>query len=148
MRRIIHRLWASAPRSIRRLLVWLGEPHFIVTVAAAIFDEDGKILLCDHVFRRGASWGMPGGFLLKGEDPEEAIRRELQEELGIEPVELSLVLVRTFPETRQLEIIYRCAINEVPRVESVELREVAWFPIDTLPPVTRDQKRLIERVTG
>lgn len=126
--------------------MWLGEPHFIVTVAAAIFDAEGKILLCDHVFRRGASWGMPGGFLLKAEDPEDAIRRELREELGIEPVECTLLLVRTFPDTRQIEIIYRCAINEVPRVESVELRDVGWFPLDDLPSLTGDQRRLIERV--
>lgn len=135
------------PRSIRRLTVWFGEAHFIASVAAAAFDEKGRILLCDHVFRRGASWGMPGGFLMKGEDPADAIRRELQEELGVEPVELDLLLVRTFPKTRQLEVIYRCRIEGEPTVDSVELRQTGWFALDELPPMSRDQRRLVERVS-
>ncbi len=132
-----------APRSVRRLSVWFGEPHFVASVAAAAIDEEGRILLCNHVFRRGAPWGMPGGFLMKGEDPADAIRRELKEELGVEPVELELLLVRTFPKTRQLEIIYRCRIEGEPSVDSVEVREAEWFSPDALPPMTGDQKQLI-----
>lgn len=91
---------------------------------------------------------MPGGFLLKGEDPEAAIRRELQEELEVELVELDLARVRTFPRTRQLEVLYRCRISGEPKIDTVELRRAAWFALDELPPVSRDQRRLIESIAS
>lgn len=59
----------------------------IVPVAAAIIlDADGKVLLArrSEGDPHGARWEFPGGKLRRGESPEECLRRELQEELGIE----------------------------------------------------------------
>ena len=146
MRSIIHAIWATAPRWLRRVFVWWREPHFLVSVAVAIDNDDGEILLCDHVFRKGSSWGMPGGFLEKGEDPEDAIRREVREELGVELNDLSIVLARTYRTARLLEIVYRAKIDRAPEVSSVELRDIGWFGFDELPDVTRDQRMLLMKI--
>jgi ADP-ribose pyrophosphatase YjhB (NUDIX family) len=49
-----------------------------------LFDDEGHILLLEHVFRADRGWGVPGGFINKGEQPEQALRRELREEVDIE----------------------------------------------------------------
>ena len=62
-------------------------PHlYRVSVKALIQDEHDEIL----VVRTGddAGWTLPGGGMDHGEDTVEGLRRELQEELGTEKVEI------------------------------------------------------------
>lgn len=56
--------------------------------AAAICAADGRILLSQRPqgAHQGGLWEFPGGKLEPGESVEHALRRELHEELGIEPV--------------------------------------------------------------
>jgi ADP-ribose pyrophosphatase YjhB (NUDIX family) len=58
--------------------------HPLVGVGGFIH-KDGKVLLIRRKFEpnRG-KWAPPGGLLEVGEDPEEAARREVREELGLE----------------------------------------------------------------
>ncbi len=64
----------------------------LIVAAAALVDADGRLL----VQRRPAGkalaglWEFPGGKLEPGERPEQALRRELREELGIETDETCL----------------------------------------------------------
>jgi 8-oxo-dGTP diphosphatase len=55
-------------------------------VAAGVVIEDGRVLLAQR--KPGAhlegAWELPGGKVEEGEDPREALRRELAEELGID----------------------------------------------------------------
>ena len=57
-------------------------------VTAAVMETDGKILIAKR--RRGDhlehKWELPGGKLESNETPEECLKRELHEELGIETV--------------------------------------------------------------
>ena len=57
----------------------------MIAVVAGILLRDGKILLAQR--KEAASfalkWEFPGGKIEPGESPEEALERELQEELGI-----------------------------------------------------------------
>src|SRR5438552_1892129 len=57
-----------------------------ILVAAGILIETGKVLLTQR--KRGThladSWEFPGGKVEAGEDPKDALVRELREELGIE----------------------------------------------------------------
>jgi 8-oxo-dGTP diphosphatase len=60
--------------------------HPLVGVGGFIH-RDGKVLLIKRKFEPNKGrWSLPGGLLEVGEDPEEAAKREVREELGIEVV--------------------------------------------------------------
>lgn len=58
----------------------------MIVVSAAIVIRDGKIMLCQRKpeARLGLKWEFPGGKLESGESPQQALERELREELAIE----------------------------------------------------------------
>jgi len=139
-------IWKRLPGSVRRRLVRVGQRRFTVTAGAMIFDDEGPILLLDHVFRPDCSWGIPGGFLSKGEQPEAALRRELKEEIGIEVEAVEMLFARTLPRPRQIEIYYRAKAIGRPEPCSFEIKSACWFSIDDLPSeLSQDQRRLIRR---
>jgi len=148
LKRILGILWRGAPKRARRWGVWLAEPRFTVTAGAVVLDERGRILLLNHVFRKGSGWGIPGGFIEKREQPEEALRRELHEEAGLEVSDMKVAFARTLKRPQQVEIIYLCRTREAATVspQSLEIRKAAWFERDALPPeLARDQRLIIER---
>jgi len=120
----------------------------MITAGAIVLDERGRVLLLKHRFRVGSGWGIPGGFLEKGEQPEDGLRRELGEEIGLELSRVTLLFARTLRRPQQLELHYRCrarAVEEV-RPRSQEIISAGWFAPDQLPPeLSNDQRRLIER---
>jgi ADP-ribose pyrophosphatase YjhB (NUDIX family) len=129
--------------------VWLTQPRFAVTAGAVVSDESGRVLLLRHVLRKGSGWGIPGGFLNAGEQPEEAVRRELREETGLELDGVELAFVRTLSHVRQVEVIFRARMDaaSLSRLsKSFEIDRAEWFALDALPEhLGRDQRRLIGR---
>ena len=56
----------------------------MIAVVAGVLRREGRVLISRRI--RGADvgrWEFPGGKLERGETPEQALRRELREELGI-----------------------------------------------------------------
>jgi 8-oxo-dGTP diphosphatase len=55
-------------------------------VVAALIIKDGKLLACQRTRHQTMplKWEFPGGKIEEGEQPRDALRRELDEELGIE----------------------------------------------------------------
>ncbi len=139
-------IWRRLPGVARRRLVRMGQRRFTVTAGAMIFDDDGRILLLDHVFRPDSGWGVPGGFLSKGEQPEAALRRELKEEIGIEVENVEMLFARTLPRQRQIEFYFRAKAIGRPEPCSFEIKSAGWFSVDALPSeLSEDQRRLIQR---
>lgn len=146
LKKLLGALWRHMPRSVRRWGVRLVEPRFTVTAGAVITDGGGRVLLLNHVFRSGSGWGIPGGFIEKGEQPEEALRRELREEIGLELERVEIAFVRTLKRPSQVEIIFRAQAHGATESQSVEIKSADWFALDNLPKgLTRDQHKLIER---
>src|SRR5919107_1327109 len=135
--------WRGSPLFVRRAGVWLTQPRFAVTAGAGVCDGRGGGVLLRHVLRKGSGWGVPGGFLKSGEQPEDAIRRELREETGLELDSVELAFVRTLKGVRQVEVIFRAAMkaDALSRVEKgFEIDRAEWFEPDSLPDsVGRDQ---------
>jgi 8-oxo-dGTP diphosphatase len=53
-------------------------------VVAAVIERDGRVLICQRKGGRHAlKWEFPGGKVERGESPQEALARELREELAI-----------------------------------------------------------------
>ena len=65
-----------------------NRPLNLVGVAVAVMNENGELLLQR---RANGQWGVPGGFIELGESTEEAGRREVLEETGLEIGKLDLV---------------------------------------------------------
>lgn len=55
---------------------------------AVVLDPDDRILLVRFEFPNAGLWGTPGGGVDEGETHEQAIRRELAEEIGLDDPEL------------------------------------------------------------
>ena len=143
------RLWRGAPRIVRRAGVLLTQPRFTVTAGVVVSDERGRVLLLRHVLRGGSGWGVPGGFIAAGEQPEDAVRREAREETGLALEEVELAFVRTHRHVQQVEIIFsgRMRSDAVAGLDKgFEIDRAEWFALDALPRgIDRDQRRLIAR---
>jgi 8-oxo-dGTP diphosphatase len=146
LKRTFAALWRRAPKRGRRLGVLLTESRFTVTVGAVVVDSRNRILLLHHRFRPGSGWGIPGGFIHPREQPEDAVRRELREEIGLEVEIASVAFVRTLQKYRQVEIIFRCIPKGLPLPQSFEINRAGWFDLNSLPDgLSDDQRALIRR---
>ena len=139
-------IWRRAPRALRRWTVRFSHPRFAVTAAAIVTDGRGRVLLLKHRFRPGSGWGLPGGFIEKGEQPDAALRRELREEIGLEVEQLKLFAVRAFKKPKQVEIVFMGqAIGNTDEL-SFEIQEAVWFLPGEFPAeLPRDQTEMIKR---
>ena len=138
-------IWRRAPQALRRWTVRFSQSRFAVTAGAIVTDDRGRVLLLKHRFRPGAGWGMPGGFMEEGEQPDEAVRRELREEIGLEVEQLKLVTTRAFKKPKQVEIVFRCQAVGNPDQLNFEIQRAAWFLPGELPKeLAADQVNLIK----
>jgi 8-oxo-dGTP diphosphatase len=70
-------------------------------VVAAVIEKNGKVLVCQRTRHQTMplKWEFPGGKIEEGEQPRDALRRELEEELGIDAGignELRFFIVREY----------------------------------------------------
>ena len=145
LRDLIGKIWLRTPDQLKIWAVRFTQQRFTVTVGAVISDEAGRVLLLHHRFRPGSGWGMPGGFIELGEQPEEALRRELREEVGLELQQVELFATRAFKRPNQIEIVFRGRALGTTDQLSFEIKRVAWFHLHELPAgLPSDQARLIK----
>jgi mutator protein MutT len=143
---ILSKLWKRFPAQVRRWTVRFTNTRFTVTAGAIIFNDEGNVLLLKHFFRAGSGWGIPGGFLKPGEQPLDALRRELNEEIGLEIDNAEVFWVRSFKRPRQIEILFTAKAVGSARPQSIEVESAVWFSLNGLPTgLPDDQKLLIER---
>ncbi len=145
LKNLVGAIWRRVPRVLRRMTMRATNARFTVTSAAIVVDKQGRVLLLKHRFRPGTGWGIPGGFIEAGEQPEEAVRRELREEVGLELADVELVTTRAFKKPRQIEIVFLSRPRGDASPKSIEIRKASWFSIDSLPEgFPADQRRLIK----
>lgn len=100
-----------------------------ILVSAAVIMKDDLFLMAqrsDGV--EAGKWEFPGGKVEPGEDPRACLKREIQEELGVE-VEVGRVLdvVSNLQNGRQLVLLYfQCALRN-GRPRPLQCRQVKWF---------------------
>jgi ADP-ribose pyrophosphatase YjhB (NUDIX family) len=115
-----------------------------VAAYAVITDDDGRVLLARWIDGRRAAWTMPGGGLEAGEDPADAMRREVREETGYvaRTGELLGVDSRVIPAKRRsrrsdaplhtIRIVYASEITggRLRFEEHGSTDRAAWFTLD------------------
>jgi len=102
-------------------------------VALVTFNPKEEVLLFRHVFRPANPWGLPGGWLGRNESPDDCLRREIFEEIGL-GVELGpVILVSHQSSPSHVIIAYLGRIHPGQMKFSGEVFEARWFPPDQLP---------------
>lgn len=128
---IAGKFWKVMPPGLRAFLTRRIQVTFTSSAAGIVVNEKGEVLLLDHLLRPASGWGIPGGFLEKGEQGHDAVRREIKEECGIEVSDIKLYRVRTLK--RHIEIVYIAKGEGEPEVRSREIRDARWFVLDEMP---------------
>ena len=122
-------------------------PKFRAAVAEMIFDEQGRILLFKHTYRK-FEWGIPAGGLEYGEQPDKAIVREFFEETGMQIKVEKLLLAESSKEDHNISLIYLCEITSGTFKESNEISEMKYFEVNKLPKMLSAEKNLINMVAN
>ena len=133
---LLLRLYRRLPTTGRRFVVRRLAPTFTVGAMGIIERANSDLLLVRHSYRK--RWGVPGGLLKGGETPEEALRREVREEVALEVELFGEPAVVVDPPGRRVDIVFRAGAVDDGHLDSVrptspEIIEVRWFPADELP---------------
>ena len=99
-------------------------------VVAALILEDDRILACQRTRHQSMplKWEFPGGKIEEGEQPRDALRRELEEELGIEAAignEVARVQ-HEYPSGGAIELRFFEVRDYEGKIENRIFREVRW----------------------
>lgn len=129
-------------------------PHPAVTVDIIIFalhEEELKVLLIQR--KRDPykeCWALPGGFVEINEGLEDAARRELYEETGVEKVFLEQLYTYGEPKRDPRERVISVAYYSLVRLDQHAVRadsdalNAAWFSVYNLPQLAFDHDKILD----
>lgn len=117
------------------------ENQAVVEVVAAVIEgtleHSGQILICQrkNQGRHALKWEFPGGKVEPGEQPRDALARELREELGIEAEiaeELGRYDFQYGPQTITRLMFFRVAEFTEP-LQNLDFTQILWERREKLP---------------
>jgi ADP-ribose pyrophosphatase YjhB (NUDIX family) len=129
----LHRALLPLAHAVRhRWRRWRKAP--IAGVSVIITNLGGDVLLLKHSYGPMV-WSLPGGGLARGEDPLEAARREVREELGVELARIELVgtLDEVLSGSPHTAHIFAAVCDQRPQPDRREVTEARFFPSHSLP---------------
>ena len=143
------------PSYVTALRAHVGHDLLLLPAASAlVHDGAGRILL----LRRSDNgrWSLPAGMIDPGEQPADAVLREIFEETGVRAQIERLAGAAThrvrYPNgdvCEYLDVWFRCrAVAGTPRADGEESAEVGWFAPDALPELDEWAKLRIETTTA
>ena len=108
------------------------------TASALVIDDRGRVLLSRRAIDpHEGMWDFPGGFLEEGEHPIDCLRRELDEEAGIEIEPRRFLGVWTDVygdrEIATLNLYWTARVVEGEPQASDDVAEFRWFAPDEIP---------------
>ena len=106
-------------------------------VVAAVIEKDGKLLVCQRTRHQTMplKWEFPGGKIEEGEQPRDALRRELEEELGIHAKvgdEIARIQ-HTYPNGAAVELRFFIVREYEGELENRIFRDLQWSAPNALP---------------
>jgi 8-oxo-dGTP pyrophosphatase MutT (NUDIX family) len=111
---------------------WRKAP--IAGVSVIVTNLSGDVLLLKHSYGPDV-WSLPGGGLGKGEDPLEAARREVREELGLELPRIEAIgtLEEELSGSPHTAHLFAATCDRQPRPDGREVVVARFFPSHSLP---------------
>jgi len=104
----------------------------MVQVVAAILTRDGKILVGQRTAAQShpLQWEFPGGKVEPGESPEQALARELDEELGIQGAagEIITRYEYAYPGKNPIELIFFRVREYSGEPRNLIFQDLRWHP--------------------
>jgi 8-oxo-dGTP diphosphatase len=99
-------------------------------VVAAVIEYEGLLLACRRAKHKSQSgfWEFPGGKVERGESDQEALAREVEEELGIQ-VEVGNFICKSTSDASGTEIemfTYLCKLNSLAPTSSSDHDKLIW----------------------
>ena len=121
-------------------------------VVAAVIEVDGKVLCMQRGVTRyeytSHLWEFPGGKVEEGETPQQALHRELMEEMNLDVVvhEQLATVTHDYPDFTITLAAYRCTAGTTDFImrEHAASRWLPWDELLTLPWCAADE-RLIKQ---
>ena len=99
-------------------------------VVAALIVKDGKVLVCQRTRHQTMplKWEFPGGKIEEGEQPRDALRRELDEELGITAtIGDEVARIRhEYPNGGMVELRFYIVREHKGEIENRIFRDIQW----------------------
>ena len=106
-------------------------------VVAALIVKDGKLLVCQRTRHQTMplKWEFPGGKIEEGEQPRYALRRELEEELGILATVGDEVkrIQHEYPNGGMVELRFFVVREYQREIENRIFRDIQWAEPKELP---------------
>jgi 8-oxo-dGTP diphosphatase len=106
-------------------------------VVAALIMKDGKVLVCQRTRHQTMplKWEFPGGKIEEGEQPRDALRRELDEELGIDAkIGEEVARIRHEYKTgNSVELRFYVVHHYTGEIENRIFRDLRWSTRSELP---------------
>lgn len=106
-------------------------------VVAGLIEKDGKLLVCQRTRHQTMplKWEFPGGKIEEGEQPRDALRRELEEELGITATIGDEVarIQHEYPNGGMVELRFYIVREYLGEIENRIFREICWATPKELP---------------
>src|SRR6266404_9617310 len=105
-----------------------------MNVVAGVIERDGRVLICQRKGGRHAlKWEFPGGKIEPGEEPREALARELREELAIEACIGDELGSNDVHYDRPIRLRFYHVTEFTGEPLNLEFEQIVWAPRETLP---------------
>lgn len=126
-------LWNAFPISLQHQLIYIFGPKYIVGTNIILTDEAGRIWLQRHRFWGSKPWGLPGGHLDHNETPQQAIVREIKEELSAEVIIHSIMDIQLY-HARGLVVYFIGRLSSpIGQIDATEVIEADYYDLSQLP---------------
>ena len=118
--------------------VWrITRPRFSAGVIGVLFNSRGEVLIVEHVYHSYPQWGLPGGYVERGEDPRDTLVREFGEELELQVEVVAAVAVQRPSDVRgdHLDLAFLCRSDDQVGALCNELLAYRWVAPAALPEI-------------